>query len=71
MEGGDELATASGDQLLALFEDERWHDVVVMQGGHLDLHPLDSVSTDEADLGIPALLPLWLAQLQGNQPLDL
>jgi hypothetical protein len=43
----------------------------VMQGRHLNLHSLDSIAADEADLGIPALLPLWLAKLQRNQPLNL
>ena len=71
LEGGNELTTSSGDQLFAFLEDEWWHDVVVVQGRHLDLYSLDPVPTDEADLCVPALLLLRLSELEGNQPLDL
>ena len=71
LECGDELAAASGDQLLTLLEHERWNDVIMVQGRHLDLHPLDTIATDEANLGVPALLPLRLSEFESNQPLDL
>lgn len=71
LERGHELAAASGDQLLALLEHERWYDVVMMKSRHLNLHSFDTIATDEADLGVPALLPLRLSKLESNQPLDL
>ena len=71
LEGGDELAASSSDQLLALLEDKRWHNVVMVQGWYLNLHPLDAVATDEANLCVSALLLLRLTELEGDQPLNL
>ena len=71
LEGGNELAAASRDQLLALLEDERRHDVVMVQGRHLNLHSLDPIAADEANLGVSALLLLRLSELERDQPLNL
>ena len=71
LEGDNELTTSSGDQLLAFLEDERRHDVVVVQGRHLDLYSLDPIPTDEAGLCVPTLLRRGLSELEGDQPLDL
>jgi len=71
LEGGNQLAASSSDQLLALLEDERWHNVVMVQCWYLNLHPLNAVATDEANLCVSALLLLRLAELEGNQPLNL
>ena len=71
LECGYELAAASSDQLLAFLEDKRWYYVVMMKSRYLNLHSFDTIATDEADLGVPALLPLGLSELQSNQPLNL
>ena len=71
LEGSDQLTAPSCDQLLALLEDEGWHNVIMVQGWDLNLHSLDPIPTDVACLRVPALLPLRLAELQGDQPLHL
>ena len=43
----------------------------MVQGRHLNLHSLDPVPADEADLCVPALLLLRLSELEGDQPLEL
>jgi hypothetical protein len=71
LESGNESSTPGEDQLLAFFEDKRRNDVIVVQCWYFDLHPLDSVAAEEADLGVAVLLPLRLAELERDEPLHL
>lgn len=43
----------------------------MMECRHLNLHPLDAIATEEADLGVTILLPLGLAELESDQPFNL
>ena len=64
LESGNQSSAPRQDQLLAFFEDKRRDDVIMVQCRHLDLDPLDSVTANEADLRVPVLLPLRLAELE-------
>lgn len=70
MESSHELPSSSSDELLALLVDERWYDVVLMEGRYFYLNSLDSITADKADLSVAALLRLSWSELQGNQPFD-
>lgn len=70
LERRHQLPSPPGDELLTLFVDERRDDVVLVEGRNFDLDSLDAVATDEADLGVAALLGLGRSKLQGDEPLD-
>lgn len=71
LEGSDNPTSASANKVLALFHDVGWHDIVVMQSWHFNLHSLDAIATDKADLIVLLSLVVRLAKLQPDEPLDL
>jgi hypothetical protein len=71
LESSNESSAPGEDHLFAFFEDKRRNDVIVVQCWHLNLDPLDSVTAKEADLRVPVLLPLRLAELERDEPLHL
>ena len=70
LERRHQLPPPPGDELFALLVDERWDDVVLVEGGNFNLDSLDAVAADEADLGVAALLRLRWSKLKGDEPLD-
>ena len=75
LEGSDELLATLCHELLTLFHDVGWLDVVMVQGRNFNLDPLNAIAADVAHLGRTSQVLLAyiqrLGKFQTKQPLDL
>ena len=63
LEGSYYPATSDPNKVLALLDDLRWHNVIVMKGRYLDLYSFNAIAADKANLSVTIALECWSAKL--------